>query len=140
MEWLRGLPYKHRFGHLELSHGSPVQPEDYDYIFASEQARALLPFRDDLADVTFIGHSHLTKVFALSEDDAQDLIAMFEHVKGNDDEPIVLVPHVTRSEDAVLGRIIADELEFTELSGQNRNTTASRRYATQFTVGGVWQR
>lgn len=75
MEWLRGLPYKHRLGHLELSHGSPVQPEDYDYIFASEQARALLPFRDDLADVTFIGHSHLTKVFALSEDDALDVVA-----------------------------------------------------------------
>lgn len=52
-----------------------MQPEDYDYIFASEQARALLPFRDDLADVTFIGHSHLTKVFALSEDDALDVVA-----------------------------------------------------------------
>lgn len=77
---------------------------------------------------------------ALTEDDAQALIAMFEHVKGADDEPIVLIPHVSRPEDAVLGRIIEDELEFTEISAQNRNTTASRRYATQFTVAGVWQR
>lgn len=75
MAWLKGLPYKHRIGHVELSHGSPIQPEDYDYIFATEQARALLPFRDDLADVTFIGHSHLTKVFALTEDDALDVVA-----------------------------------------------------------------
>lgn len=77
---------------------------------------------------------------ALTEDDAQALIAMFEWVKGADDEPIVLIPHVSRPEDAVLGRIIEDELEFTELSAQNRNSTANRRYATQFTVSGVWQR
>ena len=56
LAWLKSLPYKHRMGHLELSHGSPVQPEDYDYIFATEQARALLPILDELADVTFIGH------------------------------------------------------------------------------------
>jgi predicted phosphodiesterase len=75
LSWLKGLPYKHRFDHVELSHGSPVQPEDYDYIFSTDQARALLPFRDELADVTFIGHSHLTKVFALTEDDALDVVA-----------------------------------------------------------------
>jgi predicted phosphodiesterase len=75
LTWLKSLPYKHRYGHVELSHGSPVQPEDYDYIFATDQARALLPFRDELADVTFIGHSHLTKVFALTEDDALDVVA-----------------------------------------------------------------
>lgn len=75
LAWLKGLPYKHRFDHVELSHGSPVQPEDYDYIFSTDQARALLPFRDELADVTFIGHSHLTKVFALTEDDALDVVA-----------------------------------------------------------------
>jgi predicted phosphodiesterase len=75
MEWLRGLPYKHRLGHVELSHGSPIQPEDYDYIFSTDQARALLAFRDELADITFIGHSHLTKVFALTADDALDVVA-----------------------------------------------------------------
>jgi diadenosine tetraphosphatase ApaH/serine/threonine PP2A family protein phosphatase len=75
MDWLRSLPYTHRVGHVEFSHGSPVNPEEYDYIFATEQARALLPVRDQLADVTFIGHSHLTKVFALTEDDALDVVA-----------------------------------------------------------------
>lgn len=75
MDWLKALPYTHRMEHVELSHGSPIQPEDYDYIFATDQARALLPFRDALADVTFIGHSHLTKVFALTADDALDVVA-----------------------------------------------------------------
>lgn len=75
MGWLKSLPYTHRVGNVEFSHGSPHQPEDYDYIFAVDQARDLLFQKEDLADVTFIGHSHLTKVFALTEDDALDVVA-----------------------------------------------------------------
>lgn len=75
MEWLKGLPYTHRLGNIELSHGSPFQPEEYDYIFALEQAREVARLKEDLATVTFIGHSHLTKVFAITEDDALDVVA-----------------------------------------------------------------
>lgn len=75
MQWLKELPYTHRLGDVELSHGSPFQPEEYDYIFALEQARDLIGQKPDLADVTFIGHSHLTKVFALTDDDALDVVA-----------------------------------------------------------------
>ena len=75
MAWLKELPYTHRLGEVELSHGSPFQPEEYDYIFALDQARELLDVKPDLARVTFIGHSHLTKVFALTEDDALDVVA-----------------------------------------------------------------
>jgi diadenosine tetraphosphatase ApaH/serine/threonine PP2A family protein phosphatase len=63
--WLASLPYAHRDGEVGFSHGSPVHPETYDYILASEQAAELLPEVDGLPRVTFIGHSHLTKVFAL---------------------------------------------------------------------------
>jgi diadenosine tetraphosphatase ApaH/serine/threonine PP2A family protein phosphatase len=65
LEWLGSLPYAHRIGEVGFSHGSPIRPEAYDYILASEQAAELLPFVDQLPEVTFIGHSHLTKVFAL---------------------------------------------------------------------------
>lgn len=75
MEWLKSLPYTHRVGEVELSHGSPFQPEEYDYIFALEQARELLQTKPDLALATFIGHSHLTKVFALTDDSALDVVA-----------------------------------------------------------------
>lgn len=75
LEWLKGLPYTHQLGEVELSHGSPYQPEEYDYIFALDQARDLIRLKEDLAKVTFIGHSHLTKVFALTEDDALDVVA-----------------------------------------------------------------
>jgi predicted phosphodiesterase len=75
LQWLEHLPYTHRLGDVELSHGSPFQPEEYDYIFALEQARELLHTKPDLADVTFIGHSHLTKVFALADGNALDVVA-----------------------------------------------------------------
>ena len=75
MEWLTGLPYTARDGHILFSHGSPMNPSEYDYIFATDQARGLLAMRDELPQVTFIGHSHLTKVFALTETDAIDVVA-----------------------------------------------------------------
>ncbi len=65
LEWLKSLPHTHRVDDIGFSHGSPVMPESYDYIFAVEQARELVPHAQDLADVTFIGHSHLCKAFAL---------------------------------------------------------------------------
>ena len=51
---------------MQFSHGNPVQPDAYEYVFAIEQARELLPHLDALADVNFIGHSHLCKAFALN--------------------------------------------------------------------------
>jgi len=62
--WLKTLPYTHRIGDVGFSHGSPLRPEVYDYIFAREQAEEVLPHVAGLPEVTFIGHSHLCKVFA----------------------------------------------------------------------------
>jgi len=67
LEWLRSLPYGHRIEHVGFTHGNPVDPEAYAYVFALEQARELLPHLDALADVNFIGHSHLCKAFALDQ-------------------------------------------------------------------------
>jgi len=64
--WLRSLPYTHRIGPVGFCHGSPILPADYEYVFALEQARELLPHYQRLPEVTFIGHSHLCKAFALS--------------------------------------------------------------------------
>lgn len=75
LEWLKNLPYTASLGSVMLSHGSPHQPEEYDYIFALDQARELMQLKPDLAEVTFIGHSHLTKVFALTAEEALDVVA-----------------------------------------------------------------
>ena len=76
MEWLRNLPYmyKHSEG-FTICHGSPIEPSEFNYVFFIEQALQLLPHFKDLDNVTFIGHSHLTKSFALTEHNAVDVTA-----------------------------------------------------------------
>jgi diadenosine tetraphosphatase ApaH/serine/threonine PP2A family protein phosphatase len=67
MAWLKTLPYKHVVGDtgVHLCHGSPLRLEEFEYIFAPEQARECLEIFDELGDITLIGHSHLCKVFEL---------------------------------------------------------------------------
>jgi predicted phosphodiesterase len=78
ISWLKSLPYSMRLAeaNVELCHGSPVRLEEYDYIFAPEQARECLPMFDDLAQLTLIGHSHLCKVFALTPSSVEELPAV----------------------------------------------------------------
>ena len=63
--WLRSLPYAQVEASVGFSHGSPVAPAEYEYVFAIEQARELAPHFDALPAVSFMGHSHLCKAFAL---------------------------------------------------------------------------
>ena len=77
LEWLKQLPYSHKVEQIdvELCHGSPVRLEEFEYIFAPEQAEECLPIWDDLAHLTLIGHSHLCKVFALTPETVRELPA-----------------------------------------------------------------
>ena len=75
MEWLRQLPYQLRLEQqgVQLCHGSPVRLEEFEYIFAPEQARECLSIWDKIGHITFIGHSHLCKVFALTKTTVEEL-------------------------------------------------------------------
>jgi predicted phosphodiesterase len=75
MQWLKSLPYDARLDdiNLLLCHGSPVRLEEFEYIFAPEQARECLPLYDELGHITLIGHSHLCKVFALTPTSVEEL-------------------------------------------------------------------
>lgn len=75
MEWLKQLPYTHPLPDRDilLCHGSPLRPEEFDYVFTEDQARGLLASYDRLPWVTFIGHSHLCRIFALSRDRAYEI-------------------------------------------------------------------
>lgn len=77
MAWLQRLPYRYPMDDIgiQLCHGSPVNPEEFDYVFAPEQARELLPHVHLLPHVTFIGHSHLAKVFALEDNEVNEVTA-----------------------------------------------------------------
>jgi diadenosine tetraphosphatase ApaH/serine/threonine PP2A family protein phosphatase len=77
MQWLRSLPYKHVLTEagVDLCHGSPLRLEEFEYIFAPEQARECLQIWDELGQLTLIGHSHLCKVFALRPGEVRELPA-----------------------------------------------------------------
>ena len=75
LAWLRSLPYTYRLGEVGFCHGSPVDPKAYEYIFALEQARELTPHVAELPEVTFIGHSHLCKAFAIGNGEVNDVVA-----------------------------------------------------------------
>jgi predicted phosphodiesterase len=83
MDWLKALPYEVREEHMAFCHGSPVNLEEFEYIFAPEQAARCLPEFDRLAEITFIGHSHLCKAFALDREDVHEVVSTrFEVRKG----------------------------------------------------------
>jgi len=75
LAWLRQLPYSRVYDDLgiKLCHGAPINERDFDYLFAAEQAYVLLPYYDELSPVTFIGHSHLCRVFALTPDTVEEI-------------------------------------------------------------------
>ncbi len=75
MAWLKSLPYEHRLDEagVLLCHGSPVRLEEFEYIFAPEQARECLAIYDRIGHITLIGHSHLCKVFALTRTAVEEL-------------------------------------------------------------------
>lgn len=75
MTWLRTLPYTRTYAELGLTlcHGSPINEQEFDYIFAPEQAWALLPHYDQLDRITFMGHSHLCRVFALTPNAVEEI-------------------------------------------------------------------
>lgn len=64
-EWLRSLPYAETWEDVEFCHGSPINREDFEYVFNVHQANQLIDHWDELEHITFIGHSHLTKSFSL---------------------------------------------------------------------------
>ena len=71
--WLKERPYRHRENGIDFCHGSPICPEEFEYIFTREKAKELIPHWDELEPVTFIGHSHLTRSFAISKDEAYNV-------------------------------------------------------------------
>lgn len=73
--WLRSLPFTYRIGEAGFCHGSPIAPRAYDYVFALEQARELAPYAPVFPEVTFIGHSHLCKVFVFGRKEVQEIAA-----------------------------------------------------------------
>ena len=65
LKWLKSLSSVETDGDVCFSHGSPINPESFDYVFTETHAYDLLDHWDQLSDITLIGHSHLTKSYRL---------------------------------------------------------------------------
>ncbi|RMG14875.1 MAG: metallophosphoesterase [Deltaproteobacteria bacterium] len=76
LAWLESLPYRvdDEAHDIVYCHGNPLNPEAYEYIFALEQVQEMLEEAPKLARANFIGHSHLTKCFALNTHEAIDVV------------------------------------------------------------------
>jgi len=76
IEWLSQLPYIKNEEDIDVcfSHGAPINPEEFNYIFNMEQAREAYRVRDQLLQVTFIGHSHLCRVFSFGEEGVSQMV------------------------------------------------------------------
>jgi len=76
LKWLKKLPYSQTEGGVCFSHGSPVNPENFDYVFTDGHAQELMNSWKSLAHLTLIGHSHLTKAYRLPENGEGDIEEM----------------------------------------------------------------
>ncbi len=74
MEWLKALRYTEQNDGTHFCHGSPVDLEEFEYIFTVEQAATCIPIWEKLGQATFIGHSHLCKSFAISRERVYEVI------------------------------------------------------------------
>ena len=74
MEWLKSLPYSAQDDGTHFCHGSPLDLEQFEYIFTVDQASTCIPIWEDLGQVTFIGHSHLCKAYALGRERVYEVI------------------------------------------------------------------
>jgi diadenosine tetraphosphatase ApaH/serine/threonine PP2A family protein phosphatase len=75
MAWLKTLPFSFKEDGILFCHGSPLNQEEFEYIFSPEQAARCQEIWEDLGTITFIGHSHLCKSFALTEDEVFEVVA-----------------------------------------------------------------
>lgn len=132
-EWLRTLPYKHEWDDEDIAfcHGSPINLEDFEYVFNVHQATQLINHWDDLKKVTFIGHSHLTKSFSLHPEEGaaetEGPVLDFE----KDKKYIVTVGSVGQPRDndnrACYGILDTDEMTYTYYRREYDIRSAARK-------------
>ncbi|MCL2011179.1 MAG: metallophosphatase family protein [Cystobacterineae bacterium] len=71
--WLSSLPYTYRYGEdILYSHGAPFEPQAYEYVFSAEQIKHLLSETLALPRLSFVGHSHLCKVFRVCDGEVEE--------------------------------------------------------------------
>ncbi len=73
MDYLKNLPYFRILDGVCYVHGEPITPNEFNYLYTLDQAKNIHGFYDMIQSVTFVGHSHLRRVFELSPDEVLEL-------------------------------------------------------------------
>lgn len=74
-KFLEGMVYTHSFESFLFSHGSPVSPEDFIYVFDRYEAMEAIKWADDRFRAIFVGHAHITLSFYRKK--GEDIIVPF---------------------------------------------------------------
>jgi hypothetical protein len=73
----------------------------------------------------------------LTDTDLPGLMSMLDHLKTNDDEPMILIPQATRPEEAYPVRVLIDSVDMPEDGGYQPNSGNDRRYGLKLSLKGV---
>ena len=65
--WLNRLPYTRKYKHIGFTHGTPIAPEDFGYVYTMNHAYHLSNGCALLPQISFIGHSHLIKGYVFNK-------------------------------------------------------------------------
>jgi hypothetical protein len=75
----------------------------------------------------------------LTEDDVVELVAMLNWIKSHNDEPIIVVPQVTRPDELMLATVNADEIEIADAFAYQPIATKDRLFSARLPMKGAWQ-
>lgn len=76
---------------------------------------------------------------AMNETDMTGLTALLDWCKGADDEPIIVVPQITRPTEVLLARINTDEVDIVDVWDYQPDAALQRRFSAELQLSGVWQ-
>lgn len=74
-EWLYSLPYSWFDDDLGFYHGAPVMPSGFFYVVQESEAQPHLDIQSRLRKLNFIGHAHLTLIYALDKNETMEVEA-----------------------------------------------------------------
>jgi len=78
LQWLSGLEYQFRKDNLIFSHGSPIGPENFEYVLDRNQAASIFRLMLNNASVVFVGHAHYALSFWERPDQSSAIIVSME--------------------------------------------------------------
>jgi diadenosine tetraphosphatase ApaH/serine/threonine PP2A family protein phosphatase len=146
-EWLYSLPYTYEEKDVGFFHSAPILPSGFFYVVQVSEAQAHTQIFERIKPLNFIGHAHLSLIYALSQKKAKPVEAKNILIK-EDVKYIVNVGSVGQPRDrdptACFGIFDTDEYSFRHVrvpydietaAGKIVNAGLNERFAKRLFVG-----